>query len=321
MKQLITTIALLCFLCTLSFAQTADTSYWKKGGVATFGFTNTGLSSYWQAGGFPSQSFIFRVNMHANYAKGKHSWDNDLATGYGVLRQGKGLFSGEGDIPFVKNEDRFELNSKYGRKITDKLSLSSLLNFRTQFAPGFSFDPGAPTAIPDPDNIISQAFAPAYLNYGLGLDYKPTENFSLYYSPLTAKVTIVTVEEFRATYMPPDMVDQLARFELGSNLNIKWLQKIDDNITFQTNANFFTNYLAGTDEAGKSQFGNIDVNWETLTTAKVNDWLAITFSTNLIYDDDIKFEIIDQAGNSIGFGPRTQLQTVFAVGITYNFLK
>ena len=316
MKSFVTLTTLFVGLLSFSFAQDQDTSYWKKQGVASFGFTNTGLSTYWQAGGFPSQTFIFRVNMSAKYAKGKSNWDNDLATGYGVLRQGRGLFGRDNNLPFIKNEDRIELNSKYGRKISDKLLVSSLLNFRTQFAPGFAFDASAPTSDPDPDDIISQAFAPAYLNYGFGLDYKPSEHFSIYYSPITAKITIVTEEDFRLNYMPAEFEDRVARFELGSNLNIKLLQKLSDEITFQTNATFFTNYLAG-----RGKFGNIDVNWETLTTAKVNSWLAITFTTNMIYDDDIRFEIKDVGGNTTGFGPRTQFQTVFAVGITYNFLK
>jgi hypothetical protein len=68
-------------------------------------------------------------------------------------------------------------------------------------------------------------------------------------------------------------------------------------------------------------FGVIDVNWETLTTAKVNDWFAVNFATNLIYDKDIRFDIRDENGNVTGQEPRVQFQHVLTIGLTYTFLK
>jgi len=314
MKHLVTLIGAI-LLSTSLFAQEdipADTSYWDKGGIITIGFTNTGYSTYWQAGGLPSQSVLGRVSVFGNYRQAKNNWENDLVLAYGLIRQGRGTVE---ELPFVKNEDRIELNSKYGYRMTDKLLAAANLNFRSQFAPGFTLDPTQPTAIPT--DTISNFLAPAYLNFGFGLDYKPSDNFSIYYAPLNSKVTIVTIEDLRSTYIPiPDgeTVAPGVRYELGSNLTIKLRHEIAKNVTFQTSGNFFANYL--------QNFGNIDVNWETLTTAKVNDWLAITFTTNLIYDDDIRFTILDESGNDTGAtGPRTQFQHILTIGLTYNFLQ
>jgi len=304
--SLFLTLVLSCTLAWGQLIEEPDTSYWEKTGIITLGFTNTGYSTYWQAGGLPSQSILGRINVGANYNRGRSSWENDLALAYGLIRQGQG-----DSIPFIKNEDRIELNSKYGFLFSPKLLATGNVNFRTQFAPGFRVNAKEPTSIPT--DTISDIFSPAYLNFGAGLDYKPIENVSIYYSPVNSKITIVTNEQYRALYIPPEITDGAARYELGSNLTIKLRRVIADNISFDTKATFFANYL--------EDFGNIDVNWETLTTAKVNNWLSLSFSTNLIYDDDIRFDLVNEEGESIGAsGPRTQFQHILNIGITYNFL-
>lgn len=302
-------LALLFSLSSLQAQEAADSIRWKRGGVANLGFTNAGYSDFWQAGGIPAQSVVVRVNIFGNYKDAKQSWQNDLALGYGLVRQGSN------ENPFIKNEDRIELNSKYGYNFSKKLLISSQLNFRTQFAPGFKFDAGSPTTIPE--DTISDFFAPAYLNFGVGVDFQPTDNISIYYTPVNSKVTIVTIDEYRPIYIPQAITEGPVRYELGSNLTIKLRQELAKNINFQTTANFFANYL--------ENFGNVDVNWETLTTAKVNDWLAVSFATNLIYDDDIKFVVArdnpDTPFNEQREGPRTQFQHILSIGLTYTFLK
>ncbi|RMG71240.1 MAG: DUF3078 domain-containing protein [Bacteroidetes bacterium] len=287
-----------------------DSIRWKRGGVASLGFTNAGYSDFWQAGGIPAQSVIGRINMFGNYKDSKQSWQNDLAFAYGLARQGSS------ENPFIKNEDRIELNSKYGYNFSKQLLISSQLNFRTQFAPGFKFNKNQPTTIPE--DTISDFFAPAYLNFGVGVDYQPAENISVYYTPVNSKMTIVTIDEYRPIYIPQEITTGAVRYELGSNLTLKYRKEVAKNINFQTTANFFANYL--------ENFGNVDVNWETLTTAKVNSWLAINFSTNLIYDDDIKFVVVQDDPATPNFneersGPRTQFQHILTVGLTYTFLQ
>ncbi len=307
MNRLIYTLLFGMFFPAILWAQDVptDTSYWKRGGVLNIGFTNTGYSTFWQAGGLPSQSIIARVNAYADFEKAKTSWQNNLALEYGVLKQGI-------DAPFLKNVDRIELNSKLGYRLSKVLLAAAQLNFRSQFDEGFEFDKNFPTN-EDSATLISRFLSPAYLNLGLGLDYQPSKFTSVYYAPLNAKVTIVADEDLRSRYIPAEITTNAVRFELGSNLTFKYRREIAKNVLFQTNANFFANYL--------ENFGNIDINWETLTSMKVNEWLAVSFATNLIYDDDIKFDILDEAGNLVNKGPRTQFQHILTVGLTYNFLN
>jgi len=297
---------LLAILCLGGlYGQENDTTYWNQAAVGTIGFTNTGYSTYWQAGALPSQSILANFSASADYKKDKLDWQNDLDLAYGLLRQGL-------DAPFLKNADRIELTSKLGYELAKKLLLSAQLNFRSQFDQGFEFDSNFPTNV-DSATLISRFLSPAYLNFGVGFDYQPFENFSIYYTPLNSKVTIVTDESLRNRYIPQEITTGAARYELGSNLTVKFRREIFENVLFKTNANFFANYL--------QDFGNIDINWETLTTAKVNNWLAINFATNLIYDNDVQFVIErDPEGNVLKEGPRTQFQHILSVGLTYNFL-
>jgi hypothetical protein len=299
MKKIILFALSLVLVISTTQAQDSDTTYWKNGGVFNANYTNTGFSDFWQGGGIKSLSVTGLLNLFAKYEQDKTTWENTLDLAFGNARQG--------DQPFLKSEDRIDLNSKFGYKLAEKVSLSSLLNFRTQFAPGFEF------ANNDFENgkLISRAFAPAYLNLGVGLDYKPNEGLSIYYAPINGKVTMVGVDSLRTRYMPADFADQSTRFELGSFLKIQYRTKIMENVTFQTKADFFTNYL--------QNFGNIDVNWENLINMQVNKYLVVSFFTHTIYDDDIKFDITDANGNVTGKGPRTQFKRTLGVGFTYAF--
>lgn len=158
-------------------AQT-DTSYWKKGGAVNINFSQVALYN-WAAGGENSLAGNSLVSLYANYKRNKSVWDNNIILGYGLLQ------SGESDI--IKNDDKIDLTSKYGYKGGPKWYYSFLLNFKSQFAPGYNF--------PNDSDIVSEFMSPGYLLLAAGIDYKPNDNFSLFVSPLTGKFTFVLNEK------------------------------------------------------------------------------------------------------------------------------
>ena len=317
MKKL-TTLLVVCLLGISSlWAQDPAASAWKRGGVGGLTFTNTGFSNYWQGGGVNSFAIGTLGSVYANLNKGKSTWTNKLDMAYGVIKQG--------DIrrnPFIKNEDRIEFNSQYGYKLTNNLLASSLLNFRSQFDAGFEYpQPGVFSV----RNYISRFIAPGYINYGVGLEYRPVAddpNIGVYFSPLNAKITLVQDTNLSTRYMPAEFHGKKARFELGANLVAKYRKQLMKNVVYQTQATFFTNYL--------KNFGNVDVNWDNLLSLQVNKYINTTFATSLIYDDDIKFGLVEDT-NDDGVtepvlvngiqktGPRTQFKHVLSVGFVYKF--
>lgn len=275
---------------------------WKCGGLFSLNLNQVSLTN-WAAGGNSSVSLGALVNYNANYAKGKHVWDNSIDLAYGRLWQ-----DGDGN---TKTDDRIELNSKYGYNIGKNWYLSYLLNFRTQFDEGFdaTFD----------TLKISEFMSPGYVVTGPGIDYKPNDNFSVFFSPVEVKATFVLDQDLAdAGQFGVDAAEfdemgnktkdgKNTRIELGAYLKMLYTQELMKNVNFTTKLDLFSNYL---DEPS-----HIDVNWEMLLTLKVNDWLACTLNTLLIYDHDILISD-EQDDGTIKVGPRTQFKQTFGAGLS-----
>lgn len=273
-----------------------DTS-WKTGGITALNFNQVSLSN-WAAGGENSLSGAAFLSLFANHAKQRFAWDNVLDLGYGLIKPGSD------DIR--KNEDKIELNSKAGFQTseTSKWYYSALANFKSQFAEGFVYGEDANGA--EIKTLNSNLFAPAYILGALGMDYKPQDNFSVFISPVTAKFTIVTEDELNAIGAFGVDPGETSRSEFGGYLNARFTQDIMENINFLTKLDLFSNY----DQNPQ----NIDVNWELLLAAKVNEYISASLGAQIIYDHDITVPK-NESGTKLGKG--TQVKQVFGIGISY----
>ena len=278
----------------LLFAQEEpDTvKHWKAGGKTAFNFSQVSLNN-WAGGGENSISGTFLFNAFLNYKKNQSAWENTLDVGYGLTRQG--------DENMVKTEDRIQVVSKYGYQASERWFYTVLADFKTQMDLGYK-DP--------PENTImtSKFMSPAYLLLSLGMDYKPNDNFSMYLSPLTSKMTFVNDEELsdRGAF-GVDPGDNL-RSEFGASLkSIYQKENIIENVNFKTKLDLFSNLINHPER--------VDVEWETLFDFKVNSFLSANLSTTLLYDHDIKY--VDEDG--VEHGPRVQFKQLFGFGINYTF--
>lgn len=287
----------------------ADTAKaWKLGGVITLNGQQVSLTN-WSAGGNNSISLAGLVNVYAKYKKGKTTWDNNLDLGYGVINQGDAK-------KWWKNDDKIQFSSKLGHQISKNWYATALADFRTQFTNGYNY--------PNDSIYISKFMAPAYALAALGFDYKPNDHFSAFIAPLTGKFTFVlddSLAKFGAFGVQKEIRDNndptiitqnymKHREEFGAYVKVQYQTKVMDNVTFQTVLELFSNYLHNPQ--------NIDVNWSTLTTFKVNKFISATLSTQLIYDDDIN--VLRNVGDKRGtFGPDVQFKQVLGVGFSYKF--
>lgn len=267
---------------------------WQRSGVFSLNMSQTSLSN-WSAGGFSSVSGIAMFNGALNRKKGNKAWDNSLVLAFG------GQQIEDGDP--VKTDDRIELNSKYGIQISDHWYLANVFQFKTQFTEGFD----------NSGTRISNLLAPGYALFGVGMDYKPNDKFSIFLSPATARLVIVTDERLFGGSDDPDLRvygvlnGNTTEFELGGYIRFTYTTELAENITFMTRGDAFSNYLRNPQ--------NIDVTWETLWTFKVNDWFAATVNTLLIYDHDTNLPKTDAEGNTY-LGPATQFKETLALGLT-----
>ena len=281
-----------------SFAQEKpDTSYWKKSGDFTLSFNQVSFSN-WAAGGKNSVSGVALYNYMFNYLKARTSWDNSLNLGYGLLK--------EGDRDLTKSEDKMEFSSKAGYRISEKGKwfYSGLFNFRSQFANGYKY--------PDVDHKISAFLAPAYITIALGADYKPSDKFSLFLSPLGSKFTMVTDEALSDAGAFGVENGKKFRAEMGGTIKSELKFPVITNVDVVTVLGLFSNYLKNPQ--------NIDVNWDFRLNMKINKYLSANLITNMIYDDDI-YVAVDRNDDGVfeGKGRRIQLKQLFGAGFSYKF--
>jgi hypothetical protein len=271
-------------------------SGWKKGGIINLNFSQTSLSN-WSAGGESSIAANGVVSLFANWKKkDASSWDNSLNIGYGTMKTSS-------NKPFIKTDDRIEINSKYGREITKKLYYAGFFSFKTQMTTGYNYI--GDTA----KKKISNLLAPGYVIIAIGLDYKPSANIGIFAAPITGRLTIVADTALSNAGAFGVDKGSSSRTEFGGYLRLTYKLDIMQNISLHTEADFFSNYLKNPT--------NIVVNWQALISMKINKFIAATIGTTLIYDDAIKYK--DPINPTTYHGPRIQFKEVLAIGFSHKF--
>ena len=287
----------------IAMSQTDTVKYWKIENKASLNFTQSYFSN-WSAGGENTLATTGKFTNNSNYAKGKHKWDNwlDLALGYSLI----------GDNKAMKTDDKIEFISSYGYDIHDKIYATVLLTFRTQFANGYEYKT-------DSSIYISKFMAPGTVDIGPGMQWDANDHFMINFSPVTARWIIVNDQRLAdagSFGLDPAIKDtagviikhaKKAKTMFGAKVLAVFKYEIFKNVDFATKLELFSDYLDNPQ--------NIDVNWQAGLTLKVNSWLNVNISTELIYDDDII--INDVNGNPIG--PRTQFNENMQLGIVVSF--
>ncbi len=273
-------------------ATSADSSAVKKDwtikGLAGVNSSQTALSN-WAAGGENTVAANLYFNIDANYLKGKWSWDNGLRTEFGQTYTTANKWN--------KSVDKLELFSKLGYEMGNHWYASTLFSMLTQYAKGYEKVTDHDLGIPH----ISNFFAPAYFTLGMGADYKPCDKFSLYLSPLTGKMTVVADDYLSSIGAFGVSPGKKSFLELGAMVVAAANMELMKNVNLMSKLTLFSAYT--------HDFGNIDVNWETMIAMKINKYLSATLAYNLIYDDDVL----------INGAPRIQHKEVLGVGLAYTF--
>lgn len=308
-KVLFTALAL--SLSIVSFAQEQQqqpqkpekpSNGWSHKGV--FGI-NLSQSSYtnWASGGQSSINGLGIIDYELHYMSEKFTWNTELNASLGYS------FTDFKKKP-TKTEDKIELRSMVGLKATEHFFYSGEVAFRSQFAKGYDYSV-------DSTHYISKFLAPAYINFGLGMEWVPNDYFSIYLSPVSSRLTIVNDDRLASEgafgvneldkydTVPHTHVDKV-RYEFGARFVAKVSYPITDDIFIGSKLELFSNYLNHPER--------VDVDWQNLILLKVNDWLNCNLTTHLIYDYDIPF--YDENHQRIE-GSKVQFKEVLSVGLTF----
>lgn len=271
---------------------------WVIGGDGHLGFSQTYLEN-WEKGGQNAIASLAVLKGYANYkrADGKIKWDNS-----GELRNG--WVKNGGEIKGLqKNDDKFEITSRFGVSAYKKWYYSGEFTFNTQLFNGYVYPK---KEHPDP---ISGFLAPSRLFFKLGMEYKPSKDFSLLLSPITLKnVYVRDTTKYDQTKFGID-ADANSFWEPGLNADIYFKKSLKENISYETKYKMFINY--------KRPFQKFDLNWENNISVKLNAFIDMKFLLNLIYDDDVKFPVYDANDVKIGETTKLQIKEFFSIGFTY----
>ena len=251
---------------------------WKIKGRFGFLFNQSSFSN-WASGGENTFAGNLNINYDFNYKKKNVNWDTRLISGFGLSH-----LSEKG---WRKTDDRFELNSVLGIKITKYWFFSFLGNFKTQYTEGFNYKI-------EPKESVSDFLSPAYITFGPGVLWKKSDNLNMNIAPATARYTLVNdffsgkfgVEEGRNT-----------AFSLGFNLSGYYKFNLMENIQMENIITLYSDYLANV--------GNIDTDYQINIHFKVNKSIKMQMTFHTIIDDNASSKI--------------QFRQLFGLGVNYNF--
>ncbi|MEI7486974.1 MAG: DUF3078 domain-containing protein [Chryseobacterium sp.] len=243
---------------------------------------NQAAFSNWVGGGANNIGWLAGTDYNITYEKGKDLWENIIVLNYGQNNtQGIGM---------RKTQDVINVSTNYGRQFSKSWYLSGGAGLLTQFAAGYE-DGNNPEA-----KKISNFMAPGYLNFGLGITYRPNDNLTVTMRPANARLTLVLDKELQlaGNYgLKQDGDSSLLQFGfLGTAL---YKVKLMENVSLTNTASVFSNYLDHPDR--------LVLAYGAVLNLKVNKLLSSNVAVDVLYDH-----------NQI---QKTQLKQTLGIGLAY----
>ncbi|PWJ43960.1 DUF3078 domain-containing protein [Sediminitomix flava] len=278
--------------------KTTEDSLWTYAGNISANFSQVGLSN-WAAGGENTITLntLFRHDMTRESKV--DIWRNSVIVNYGILRKDDTAYK------FRKTDDILQWKTSYGYKMSKRWSLNLASDFRTQFSPGYTYGLDTESNV-ETRQKISDFLSPGYLIFKLSANYSnKAKTLLLSASPISERLTVVRSQMLSDQGVFGVEAGEHMRSQVGFNLNMIYDEEVFKGINFRTVFDLFGAY---------NDLRHQVVNWETLTTFKINSFLNANISTFLIYDHDVL--IPQEEGEA---KPATQFKYSFNLGFAYNF--
>ncbi len=244
---------------------------------------NQAAFSNWIGGGANNVGWLAGANYNITYEKDKDLWENIIILGYGQNNT-KGIGT-------RKTQDVINLSTNYGRKFAESWYLSGGLNLQSQFAAGYE-DGNNPEAAK-----ISNFMAPGYVNTGVGVTYRPNDNFTITLRPANARFTFVLDKElqYAGNYGLKNDGDS-SLFQFGFLGTAIYKLKLMENVDLMNTASVFSNYIDHPER--------LVLSYGAILNMKINKFLSTNITLDVLYDH-----------NQI---QKTQLKQTLGVGFAYN---
>jgi len=282
----------------------ADTTGWIHGGgigmdIGQLAFVNPKLGSGENRFGLGGA-----INYFAHLRQKRYNWSNSFSLNMALQKLGSGSIRSNSDqkMPFQKSIDELRINSKFGYSVKESSDFHYAVDFSflSQFTPTYISKVDGGNYLKDIEiletDLSAKLFNPATIVLGVGIDYKPTPQWSIYLSPLSYKGLIVADDDIAAMGIHGNPWKSATDFEnthhqMGGLLKIGFAGSlVPKRINYSTTLGLYSNYL--------KKPKNIDVDWVNELAFNIYKGLQLSVLVNVFYDDDVKVQITDS--NAVG---------------------
>ena len=284
-------------------AETSRDTSWTKGIGVGLDFAQLFQLNPKQGAGQNRLGLGGALTLFANYKKGRTVWDNLGSWQFSVQRIGSGVVA-QGStekIPFEKVIDELRFGSNLGFRTTEKSKFYWAFDWSFLSQITTTYEGNVLKQLPDASSIpLSKFLAPATTSFSAGISYKPTPNFSLFYSPISARFIIVADDGVASRGVHGNPVEgepnadgfyttfQNVDSQLGSILKGTYGKKFaGDRLVYISTLILYSNYLRNPQ--------NIDIDWTNELGLVLWKNLQLTLNLNVFYDDDIRVQITDNS--------------------------
>jgi hypothetical protein len=261
--------------------QIDDLPGWQIGAFGTIGINLANFRNWFQKE-IPNSdggAIGITVNTFANYDDPKQYWRSALAVNVGWVKFDD-RDDPDDDDSFRQATDIFNVSSLYGRKITQKIAATGLMEYRS--------------------SILSNFNDPGYLDLGVGATWEPAKGFFIVVHPLNANIIFADSESIYESSM-------------GAKIVADYSKEFGNGITFKSNLSSFWSYTDGnrsnwtwTNSFAYTLWKNIGIGLET--GLRGNHQEALDHAINVEGIEDATFDTVDN-----------ELQYYFLTGISYKF--
>lgn len=263
---------------------------WTTAGNINLLFNQSAFNADWLGGGTSNVAGNLSVSYDFNYEKEDWTWDNKILLDYGLTKVKDEEFT-------KKTNDRLEYNSLLGKKAKGNWYYSAFLNFKTQMDKGYEY--GTDANGNEIRTEYTHFLSPGYLQAGIGMLWKKSDNLKVNVAPFTSKFIFVD-KDFTSIpgYEDGDYfgldANKTMRYEFGASLSGYAKFDIMENVSAENILALYSNYLEDPQ--------NVDIDYTLNVVMKINKYLSTNFTFQAIYDDNAitAFQIREVFGLGIG---------------------
>lgn len=207
-------------------------NFWKRNGSFALQFTQNYFSENWYKGGNNNGTMLGTLLLQANYDDTKRiTWENRLEMRLGFITT-----TSDSCHTFLTNNDKIDLQSKFGLKTTKSWYYTVSAEAKTQFMPGYKSNN---------KNKFSDFLSPLDIYVSTGMDFKPSlkngNSLSIALLPLSFKWRYIGADNDNI-HKVYNMENIKTTEDYGSRIEFNCKFNLCKNLAWKCRSFYFTSY-------------------------------------------------------------------------------